>query len=57
MSALATGCSSEGEASVNADEGLDEAAIIIAAPARAARTPPGTRRETMVSSISPNAGR
>jgi hypothetical protein len=51
MSALKTGCSSDGEESVNAGDGLDEAATNIAAPARAASAPPVTRRETIISSI------
>jgi hypothetical protein len=47
------GCSSEGEESVKAGEGLDEAATNNAAPAVAASKPVGTRRETIVSSVSP----
>jgi hypothetical protein len=47
MLAAATGRSSEGEASVKADEGpLDRASI--AAPARTAITAPDNVRETMV---------
>jgi hypothetical protein len=51
MSAERTGSSSDGEESVNADDGLDDAATIITAPARAAATPLGTRRETIYPSI------
>jgi hypothetical protein len=47
------GCSSEGEESVKAGEGLDDTATNKAAPARAASKPAGTRRETIVSSVSP----
>ena len=47
MLAAATGRSSEGEASVKADEGpLDRASI--AAPVRTAIAPPDKVRETMV---------
>jgi hypothetical protein len=53
MSALKTGCSSDGEESVNAGDGLDEAATNIAAPARAASAPPGARGETIISSVFP----
>jgi hypothetical protein len=45
MFELTTGWSSEGDESVNADVGADEAAIIIVAPASAAVRPPGTKRE------------
>ena len=42
------GCSSEGDESVKAGDGLDEAATNNAAPAMAASKPVGTRRETIV---------
>jgi hypothetical protein len=47
------GCSSEGEESVKAGDGLDEAATNNAAPAMAASKPVGTILETIVSSVSP----
>jgi hypothetical protein len=51
------GCSSEGEESVKAGDGLDEAATNSAAPAMAASKPVRTRRETIVSSVFPKANR
>jgi len=51
MSAETTGSPSVGEDNVNAVDGVDEAATIMAAPAMAARTPRGTREESMLSSI------
>jgi hypothetical protein len=48
MLAVTSGWSSEGDESVNADDGPDEAATTSAASAAAARTLPGTRRETML---------
>jgi hypothetical protein len=50
MSVLKTGCSSDGDESVKAGDGLDEATQNIAAPAMAASTPLGTIRETIISS-------
>jgi hypothetical protein len=52
MSALRTGCSSEGEESVKAGDGLDEAATNSAAPAMAASKPVGTKRDTIISYVS-----
>src|SRR4029077_16404467 len=52
-----TGCSSEGEESVKAGDGLDEAATNNAAPAMAASKPVGTRRGALVSSVFPQANR
>jgi hypothetical protein len=52
MSAPATGCSREGEASVKADEGTLEAASIVA-PATAAIAPRDRMRKTMVASRFP----
>src|ERR1700693_854195 len=52
MLAVATGRSSEGDESVKAEEGPLETTSI-AAPARAPSTPPETRRESMLSSITP----
>src|ERR1700739_1177727 len=52
MPAVATGRSSEGDESVKAEEGPLETTSI-AAPARAPSTPPETRRESMLSSITP----
>jgi hypothetical protein len=50
MPAVTTGRSSEGDESVNADEGL-LATTSIAAPARAPSKPPEMRRESMLSSM------
>jgi hypothetical protein len=47
----ATGLSSEGDESVNAAEGQDVASNIVA-PATAASAPPGTMRESILSSVS-----
>jgi hypothetical protein len=52
MPAVATGRSSEGDESVKAEEGPLETTSI-AAPARAPSTPPETRRESMLSSMTP----
>jgi hypothetical protein len=51
MSAAATGFSSDGEISVNAEAGADEIASI-AAPAKAAANPPTRMRLTMRASLS-----
>lgn len=53
MSAVTAGSLSEGDDNVKADDGFDEAAIIIAAPARAVKTPRGTRDECIFSSMVP----
>ncbi len=57
MSALKTGCSSDGDESVKAGDGLDEATQNIAAPAKAASTPLGTRREIITSAFSKGTAR
>jgi hypothetical protein len=54
MPAAATGGSSEGDERVKAGEGALETASI-AAPARAAIAPPERIRETMFSSMTPQA--
>ena len=48
MSAFGAGCSSVGEKSVKAGDGLDEAATDIAAPATAASIPAGAIRQTII---------
>ena len=50
MSAAATGLSSDGDASVNAEAGADEIASIVA-PASAAANPPTRMRLTMLASL------
>jgi len=50
---LRTGWANDGDESVNADAGAEDAATIIVAPARAAARPPGMRRERMFSSDLP----
>jgi hypothetical protein len=56
MSAPATGCSSDGDERVKADEGALEAASI-AAPAMAAIAPPDKMRRSMVFSKFPTLPR
>jgi hypothetical protein len=56
MSAAATGFSSDGDVSVNAEAGADEIASI-AAPAKAAANPPTRMRFTMRASVSGHPAR
>jgi hypothetical protein len=56
MSAPTTGCSREGDESVKAVDGLDEAATNSAAPAMAASNPVGTSLEIIVSSVPQGVG-
>jgi hypothetical protein len=50
MSAVTTGSVSDGDERVKADDGLDDATIIIAAPTMAARMPPLRRENIAISS-------